>query len=113
MEHHKALSPAASSMFGLMFVASLFVGRLWCGWVCPAGGLAEISFSIDNQPVSRKVNWIKWLIWVPWLILIVIVVVQAGGYQRVNFLHLTETGISVDEPLKYITYYMVITLLSL
>ena len=25
-----------------------------------------------------------------------------------NLLHLTETGISVDEPIKYITYYLVI-----
>ncbi|MFL7809385.1 MAG: 4Fe-4S binding protein, partial [Anaerolineae bacterium] len=23
-------------VFGLMFVAALFVGRAWCGWACPA-----------------------------------------------------------------------------
>ncbi len=95
-------------MFGLMFLSALFIGRLWCGWVCPAGGLAEISFPINNKPVSRKLNWIKWLIWVPWLSLIVMVVIRAGGYREVDFLHLTETGISIDEPFKYITYYMVV-----
>ena len=25
-------------IFALMFVASLFLGRAWCGWVCPAAG---------------------------------------------------------------------------
>ena len=25
--------------FSLMFLSALFVGRLWCGWGCPAGGV--------------------------------------------------------------------------
>ena len=29
-------------MFGLMFISSLLLGRLWCGWACPAGALGEI-----------------------------------------------------------------------
>lgn len=37
----------------------------------------------------------------------------AGGIRGINPLHLTETGISVDVPLKYITYYMVVLLLFL
>ena len=95
-------------MFGLQFVAALFVGRLWCGWVCPAAGLTEVSFAINNKPVRAKVDWIKWLIWFPWLAIIVIMVVRAGGYQKVDFFHLTDSGISVDEPMKYIIYYIVV-----
>ena len=30
-------------MFGLMFISSLFLGRLWCGWVCPAAGCRKSS----------------------------------------------------------------------
>ena len=30
------------------------------------------------------------------------------GYNRIDLLHLTESGVSVDEPLKYITYYAVV-----
>ena len=37
-------------------------------------------------------------------------VIRAGGYSSVNLLHLTETGISVDEPFKYIIYYVVVLL---
>ncbi len=37
-------------MFGLMFVSSLFLGRAWCGWVCPGGGMQEIVEPINNKP---------------------------------------------------------------
>ncbi len=97
-------------VFGLQFFSALFVGRLWCGWACPAAGLSEVSFAINNKPVSKKINWIKWLIWIPWLSIIVWMVIRAGGYHQVNFFHLTENGISVDEPMKYIIYYFVIGL---
>jgi len=96
-------------VFGLMFVSALFVGRLWCAWLCPAAGLQEACFLANDKPArGGKLNWIKWAIWVPWLGLIAYAAASAGGYTSVNFLHLTETGISVDEPLKYITYYMVV-----
>lgn len=98
-------------MFGLMFVSSLFLGRAWCGWVCPGGGMQEIVEPINMKPVNgRKIDWIKWLIWIPWISLIVFMVVKAGGYQGIDFLHLTDNGISVDSPRKYITYYLVITI---
>ena len=30
-------------VFGILFIASLFLGRLFCGWVCPAGGARSLS----------------------------------------------------------------------
>ena len=99
---------ASLIVFGLQFLSALFMGRLWCGWVCPAGGLGEVLFPVNNKRVSRKVDWIKWLIWVPWLSIIVMLVVRAGGYREVNLLHLTDSGISIDEPFKYIIYYIVV-----
>ncbi|MBU4352919.1 MAG: 4Fe-4S binding protein [Nanoarchaeota archaeon] len=98
-------------MFGLMFVSSLFLGRAWCGWVCPGSGMQEIVEPLNNRPVNgRKIDWIKWAIWVPWISLIVWLAIRADGYSSVNLLHLTESGASVDEPVKYITYYTVIGL---
>jgi polyferredoxin len=98
-------------MFGLMFLSSLFLGRAWCGWVCPGGGMQEIAEPVNRRPVNGSKNdWIKWVIWIPWISLIVWMAVQAGGYSRVNFLHLTDTGISVDEPFKYITFYLIVGL---
>jgi polyferredoxin len=96
-------------VFGVFFVASLFVGRLWCGWLCPAAGLQEATEMVSRKPArGGKLNGIKWGIWVPWIGLIVYAAFSAGGLTRVNVLHLTESGVSVDEPLKYITYYLVV-----
>jgi len=104
-------------MFGLMFVSSLFLGRAWCGWVCPGGGMQEIVEPVNNKSVNgRKIDWIKWLIWLPWISLIIILAIRAGGYSSVDFLYHTENGISVagsaDRPIffAYIVYYFVIAL---
>jgi ferredoxin-type protein NapH len=95
-------------VFALMFVAALFVGRLWCAWLCPAGGLTEACFMINDRPArGGKLNAIKWGIWVPWIGVIAVAGVSAGGFTRVDLLHLTESGISVDAPFKYVIYYFV------
>jgi ferredoxin-type protein NapH len=102
-------------VFATMFVASLFVGRLWCGWVCPAGAIGELAFAINDNPVNlRRIDWIKWIIWGIWLSLIIFMVIQAGGYHAVNFTLDTVGGISVagdaDRPIlaAYFFYYLVI-----
>jgi ferredoxin-type protein NapH len=96
-------------VFGLMFLSALLVGRAWCGWVCPAGGLQEAAFAINNGPFKTgKRDWIKWFIWVPWVGIVVAVAISGGGYRRVDFYHLTERGVSVTEPMQYITYLTVV-----
>jgi polyferredoxin len=96
-------------MFGLMFLTSLFLGRAWCGWVCPGGGMQEIVEPVNNRPVrGEKIDWIKWLIWVPWVGMIAWLAVRAGGYSSVVPFFMMESGVSVDEPFKYIIYYGVV-----
>lgn len=104
-------------VFAAMFVSALFVGRLWCGWACPAGAMGEICMPVNDKPVNgKKIDWIKWLIWVPWLAIIVALVISAGGYHRVDFFLDTTNGISVagdaDRPalFAYIIYYVVVGL---
>ncbi len=106
--------------FGLMFLSSLFVGRLWCAWGCPAGGLGEIAFAMNSRPVrGRRLDWIKWLIWVPWIGLIAWLAISAGGYRQVNLALDTVGGISVagdaERPViaAYAIYYIVIGLFLL
>ena len=102
-------------MFGLMFVSSLFVGRLWCGWACPAGALGELCFPINDRPINpKKIDWIKWVIWLPWIGIIIAAAIAAGGYHKVDLLLDTVNGISVagdaDRPViaAYVIYYAVI-----
>jgi polyferredoxin len=104
-------------MFGLLFISSLFLGRAWCGWVCPASGMSEIVEPVNNKLVNgRKIDWIKWLIWIPWISLIVFLAVNSGGYKSIDLLFHTQGGISVagsaDRPIfiAYIIYYFVIAL---
>lgn len=102
-------------VFAGLFVSSLFVGRLWCGWLCPAGSLMEIAMPINNKPVNgRKIDWIKWVVWGIWLAVIIWAAIRAGGYHAVDFFLDTQDGISVagapDRPIifAYIIYYSVI-----
>jgi len=103
-------------LFGLMFISALFVGRLWCGWGCPAAGFGEICFAINDKPArGGKLDWIKWFMWVPWIGLIATAAISAGGYRQVNFFHLTENGISLARPYEeivfaYVIYYAVVGL---
>jgi ferredoxin-type protein NapH len=98
--------------FTLLFLSALFLGRLWCGWVCPTGGFQEICFAINDRPArGGKLTWIKYAIWIPWLGIIAAMAISAGGYHTIDVLYLTESGISVDRPAGYIIYYMVLGLL--
>ncbi|MHC1781188.1 MAG: 4Fe-4S binding protein [Anaerolineaceae bacterium] len=106
--------------FTLMFIGSLFLGRLWCGWVCPAGGLGEIAGMVNNQPVNRKkIDWIKWAVWFPWIGVIIWSLISMGGYHSIDLLLDTQNGISVagsvDRPIliAYIIYYVVVFLFFL
>lgn len=104
-------APVVIDDFGAMFVVSLFFGRLWCGWACPAGGLQEFLTPVNNRPVlSHWPDRVKWLIWAPWVLVIAAMFVSAGGIRGVDFFHLTTHGISVGEPGAYIVFYVVIGL---
>lgn len=95
--------------FFLMILLGLSYGRAWCAWLCPIGGLSEMCMSINRKPVPvRKLRIIRYSIFAVWFGTLVTGFIVAGGIKGINPLHLTEHGISVDEPLKFITYYMVL-----
>lgn len=97
--------------FVLLFLVSLFLGRAWCAWACPAAGVQEWCFTVNNTKARRgKFDWIKYFIWVPWIGIIVVMAILTGGFHTVNPLYLTETGISVSEPAAYILYFTIVGL---
>ncbi len=94
-------------VFGLMFLASLAVGRLYCGWLCPGAGQMEAGFAMNAKPFNRKFRWIKWAIWIPWLGAIAILVIASGGYSAIDpFFHI-ESGVSLVHPAAYAIYFAV------
>lgn len=101
-------------VFLFMFLTGLFFGRAWCSYVCPWAAPSEYLQSVNNKPVNRKrLATIRYAIFALWFGFVLVSFVLAGGIRGINPLHLTEAGVSVDAPLKYITYYMVVLLLFL
>jgi len=83
-------------VFALMFLFSLFLGRAYCGWVCPAGGMQELCFKLsDKRARGGRLNWIKYFIWAPWLGVIVAMTVRAGGLNAADPFYQTYYGISI------------------
>lgn len=98
-------------VFGLLFFSALFVGRLWCGWLCPGGGLEDACSLVNDKPArGGRLDWTKWFIWVPWLAVIGLSAVSAGGYSQVDVFYLTDSGVSVGQPHAYFIYYIVVGL---
>ena len=50
-------------VFVLLFISSLLLGRLWCGWLCPGGGLQEIYILLNDKNVrTGRMNLLKYTI---------------------------------------------------
>lgn len=99
-------------MFLFMGLTALFFGRAWCAWVCPVSGLHEYCLSVRDKSVPvKKLRIIRYAIFALWLGLLAAMFVLAGGIKGFRLLYLTENGISVDEPMKYIIYYAVLLIL--
>ena len=97
-------------IFLLMFIFALFLGRAYCGWVCPAAGCQEAIFLSRDKKVTKG-DYIKWIIWVPWISTIVILAVISGGYQKIDFSHDTSYGLSIKDVSALIVYFIVLLLL--
>lgn len=97
-------------MFALLFIFALFLGRGYCGWLCPGAGCQEAMFLARDKRVAKG-DFIKWLIWVPWIAAIAVFAWRAGGYRRVDFFYQTTHGLSIGNFQSLIVYYMVLFLL--
>lgn len=98
-------------LFAVMLLTAIFFRRVWCAWICPMAGLSEISMTINNKSVPvKKLKIIRYSIFFVWFGVLVSGFVLAGGVNQINPLYLTDNGISVDQPMKYIIYYMVLVI---
>ncbi|MCM1253491.1 MAG: 4Fe-4S binding protein [Clostridium sp.] len=99
-------------VFVLMFFLSIPFGRLFCAYLCPAGGLQECAFLVnERQPKQGLRNYIKYIIWIIWLSLVILCYFQKGKIVRIDFLFETENGISVSSIQSYIIYYGIVCLI--
>jgi polyferredoxin len=99
-------------VFLAMLIFSLFFGRAWCGYLCPAGGLQECAFLIKNTPVKQgKRDRIKYVIWIVWIIAVIVTFILGKNDVTINPFYMTDHGISIAAINNYVIYYGVILLL--
>jgi polyferredoxin len=85
-------------VFAALFFSSLFVGRVFCGWICPAGATQELCMMVRKKGFKNgKKNLIKYAIWAPWISIIAVMFFQAGGVKAVDPLYQTYYGISISD----------------
>jgi ferredoxin-type protein NapH len=94
--------------FSAMLIGSLFLGRVFCGWICPAGATQELCFKVNNNDFKGgKRNWIKYFIWAPWIAVIAVMFIQAGGVSTIDPFYETYYGISIQD-LQSVIMFLVI-----
>jgi ferredoxin-type protein NapH len=83
-------------LYILLFLLSLVVARLWCGWLCPMGAWQEICSPVMRRTVPEGwPNWIKYGVTVLWLGMLAFTFKNAGGIHAVDPLYGTVNGISI------------------
>lgn len=111
----KGIVTGGMIVFILIFTSSLFFGRLWCGWLCPAGGLQEIYFQINNKNVrGGMLNWLKYvaflaIIFVP----LISEIHSSGGLKTIDLFYHTDHGISIAGEGAYVIYLVQIAFITL
>jgi len=101
-------------VFASMFIGSIFFGRLFCAYLCPAGGLQECACLVkDKAPKQGWKNYIKYVIWVIWIAAVIYCYINRGEIVRVDFLYQTEYGVSISNIYGYVIYYGIIALILL
>jgi len=101
-------------VFCSMLVLSMFFGRAWCGYLCPAGGLSECMTRCNDKPAKQGWrNYIKYVIWVIWILSVIVTFILGKNEVTIDPFFMTDHGISVARIYDYIIYYGVILLLVL
>ena len=99
-------------VFLFLFLFSVPFGRLFCAYFCPAGGLQECAFIVNEKvPKQGWRNGVKFIIWGIWLTAVVFCYFSSGKIVAVDLFFETENGISVSNIQSYIIYYGIISLI--
>ena len=101
-------------VFVSMFVLSMFLGRVWCGYLCPAGGLQECLQLCNPNPAKQgRRDKIKYVIWSVWIIAIIVTFILGKNEVTINPFYMMDHGISVSSIYNYVIYYGVLAILVL
>ena len=100
----------ATIMFLMHFFIAMFLGRAFCGFVCPGGGLSECLMRINDKGLKNsKLRIAKYIVWVFLVVATVASFIWAGGISEIDFLAGLEDGwIFLLAPYRYAIYFGVL-----
>lgn len=106
---------ASVVLFVLLLISAIVLRRSWCSYICPVSALADFSEKINSKNVNvKRLRIIRYSIFLIWFSVLILGFILSNRIPNFNLLYLTENIISVDEPMKYFTYYAVLlTLIGL
>lgn len=109
----QSIVTGAIFVFAAQFVVALVAGRSFCGWLCPAGALAEVFSAVQPKPLVRGwIRYVKYGIWIVWFSTLVFFLVRGArgpGLTVEPGFH-THGGVSVMDVSGYIVYYGVLSI---
>lgn len=92
----EGIATGSMLFFIVLFILSLVVARLWCGWLCPMGAWQEICSPVMRRTVKDGwPNYIKYVVTVLWLGTLAYLFVGAGGIRTVDPFFATDHGLSI------------------
>ena len=99
-------------IFAAMLVGSIFFGRLFCSYLCPAGALQDYACTVkDKEPKQGWKNYIKYVIWLIWIAAVIYCYITKGEIIKIDFFYQTEHGVSVSDIYGYVIYYGIVLLI--
>ncbi len=101
-------------VFAAMLIGSVFFWRLFCAYLCPAGGLQDCAGHVaDKSPKQGWRNKIKYVVWFVWVAAVIFCYVSRGQIAGIDFFYQTEHGVSVSNIYGYVIYYGIVLLILL
>ena len=97
-------------VFLFLFFSAMFLGRVFCGFVCPGGGLSECLMRIyDKKMKHTKLRVIKYIVWGFLVVATIASFAWSGGINEVDFFAGLENGwIFLIAPYRYAIYFGVL-----
>lgn len=98
---------AGMVVWSLYFLTAIIVGRAGCSYFCPLGGLQMLKDKVATKKLKHipYLGAVKYVLWGLWMGTVAYMAIKVGGYDRVNLLYMTPTGISVDSLATLIVYF--------
>lgn len=108
----QGIATGSMLLFIANFVLSLFVARLWCGWLCPMGAWQEICSPVMKHTVKEGWrNYVKYGVTLLWLDLLAYLFLSAGGFRAIDPFFATENGLSITSMETFIVVAVIFSII--